>query len=417
MATTGAAADSLGPRFGPEDPTLPKPWKGLIDGSTGLLYYWNPDTNVTQYERPAGSAPPLPSGPPPSATTPNLASTSLMPTVPSNSVVSQQTTPQTVQAGQKMQANQLMQQQQPQQMSQQAPNQQPQQMPYQVPNQQIAQPRNEQYPHMQMPYQHMSYLQGQFIPPPQQGLQFSYHPGPQTNYNQGQPQQVPQIPVIQQTQEPQNMHRHDQQPQTSQIPPQAHFQQGLQAHYHHGQQPGLQSAHVAGQQGPTSKVSPASFSKMEEVAVQQGKQAGVQLPMAQQGGIISSGHQQPGGMPSINISPVGVHSLQPNRQFAEASPYRQQQMSGRAVPSHVEQSPVRPPMGLNMGYNEDRNERVGNDFYSSSRFEGPKMVPQQPKLAPLPIPQNPPVKFLYLESLRPLLIMLNSPTVRFKTYY
>lgn len=50
------------PRYAPEDPTLPKPWKGLVDGNTGYLYFWNPETNVTQYEKPgtslqAGSTP------------------------------------------------------------------------------------------------------------------------------------------------------------------------------------------------------------------------------------------------------------------------------------------------------------------------------------------------------------------------
>ncbi|RVW46562.1 DEAD-box ATP-dependent RNA helicase 46 [Vitis vinifera] len=46
------AATATGPRYAPEDPTLPKPWKGLVDGKTGYLYFWNPETNVTQYERP-----------------------------------------------------------------------------------------------------------------------------------------------------------------------------------------------------------------------------------------------------------------------------------------------------------------------------------------------------------------------------
>lgn len=50
-----ATDSSAGPRYAPEDPTLPKPWKGLVDGKTGYLYYWNPDTNVTQYERPKAS--------------------------------------------------------------------------------------------------------------------------------------------------------------------------------------------------------------------------------------------------------------------------------------------------------------------------------------------------------------------------
>ncbi|KAJ1262906.1 hypothetical protein BS78_09G144900 [Paspalum vaginatum] len=49
MATPGPA-DSSGPRFAPADPTLPEPWKGLIYGS--ILYYWNPETNVTRYEKP-----------------------------------------------------------------------------------------------------------------------------------------------------------------------------------------------------------------------------------------------------------------------------------------------------------------------------------------------------------------------------
>ncbi|KAI7733606.1 hypothetical protein M8C21_015996, partial [Ambrosia artemisiifolia] len=43
------------PRYAPADPTLPKPWKGLVDDTTGNLYYWNPVNNVTQYERPSES--------------------------------------------------------------------------------------------------------------------------------------------------------------------------------------------------------------------------------------------------------------------------------------------------------------------------------------------------------------------------
>lgn len=68
MAT--ASVSSAGPRYAPADPTLPKPWRGLVDGKTGYLYFWNPETNVTQYERPQAppnsvSAPPeKPSSPP-----------------------------------------------------------------------------------------------------------------------------------------------------------------------------------------------------------------------------------------------------------------------------------------------------------------------------------------------------------------
>lgn len=57
MAAT-ATLSSAGPRYAPEDPTLPKPWRGLVDGKTGYLYFWNPETNVTQYERPTSFAPP-----------------------------------------------------------------------------------------------------------------------------------------------------------------------------------------------------------------------------------------------------------------------------------------------------------------------------------------------------------------------
>ncbi|EPS66944.1 hypothetical protein M569_07831 [Genlisea aurea] len=62
MDSAEQSSSNLGPRYAPDDPTLPEPWKGLIDGSTGLMYYWNPETNVTQYERPASFTPPLKTG-------------------------------------------------------------------------------------------------------------------------------------------------------------------------------------------------------------------------------------------------------------------------------------------------------------------------------------------------------------------
>ncbi|KAG8366887.1 hypothetical protein BUALT_Bualt16G0014700 [Buddleja alternifolia] len=51
-----ATASSTSVRYAPADPTLPKPWKGLVDGKTGYLYFWNPETNITQYERPVDSS-------------------------------------------------------------------------------------------------------------------------------------------------------------------------------------------------------------------------------------------------------------------------------------------------------------------------------------------------------------------------
>lgn len=47
-----ASSATAGPRYAPEDPSLPKPWRGLVDGKTGYLYFWNPVTNVTQYQKP-----------------------------------------------------------------------------------------------------------------------------------------------------------------------------------------------------------------------------------------------------------------------------------------------------------------------------------------------------------------------------
>lgn len=69
-----AAAATPGIHYAPDDPTLPPPWKALVDGNTGYIYYWNTETNVTQYERPLSaplqSGPPLPVGPPPGSTPP-----------------------------------------------------------------------------------------------------------------------------------------------------------------------------------------------------------------------------------------------------------------------------------------------------------------------------------------------------------
>ena len=40
------------PQYAPADPTLPPPWRALVDGTTGYIYYWNTETNTTQYEKP-----------------------------------------------------------------------------------------------------------------------------------------------------------------------------------------------------------------------------------------------------------------------------------------------------------------------------------------------------------------------------
>jgi hypothetical protein len=38
--------------FAPDDPSLPTPWKRIVHSTTGHFYYWNPETNITNYEKP-----------------------------------------------------------------------------------------------------------------------------------------------------------------------------------------------------------------------------------------------------------------------------------------------------------------------------------------------------------------------------
>lgn len=120
------ATAEVAPAYAPEDPTLPKPWTGLIDGNTGVLYYWNPETNATQYEKPAPLPPPI-AAVPPSDSTPKLAP---IPTART----------------QKPNDNTLAQHDLDRQMPQLQPmHQMPNHQAHHVPNQ-----LNQQYPHMQV---------------------------------------------------------------------------------------------------------------------------------------------------------------------------------------------------------------------------------------------------------------------------
>jgi hypothetical protein len=59
MSRGSGSFGRVAPWYALKDPSLPKPWRGLVDDITSYLYYWNPDTNVTQYERPTTTPLPL----------------------------------------------------------------------------------------------------------------------------------------------------------------------------------------------------------------------------------------------------------------------------------------------------------------------------------------------------------------------
>ncbi|XP_064991724.1 DEAD-box ATP-dependent RNA helicase 46-like [Musa acuminata AAA Group] len=428
MATAEAAAGSLGPHYAPDDPTLPKPWKGLVDGNTGLLYYWNPETNITQYERPASSVPPLPPGPPPSASVPKLAPIPMAGNLPPNGTALQQGTQQIVQqaalpAQQQQQPSQHLFQQQQQQSSQQLPGQQPgpqallpnaQQIPIQQPhhstNQQMTQQQtSRQYMQIQSqhaPYQHVSYLQGPLLPSSQvqqqQGFQFSHQQGqepqgPQMTYQPGQQPQSLQIPNQQHPKESLTLNQQGQQTHGLQIP----LSQGLpilSQQTHHGLQVGQQQGRQSqGLQAGSQLVQQPQgqqprFPWVEDALHQEGKQGSLSSS-----GIASSSHHLPGLVPQVSIPSVGGRPPQsPNQlggsvqnvsssQVGIDTSYGKQQQAGSAVPSPMGHPVVHPPIGGKVAYDEDEHE-----FYPSSRMERPMMYPHQPKLAAIPLPQRQP---------------------------
>ncbi|XP_042514250.1 DEAD-box ATP-dependent RNA helicase 40-like [Macadamia integrifolia] len=403
MATAEAASASLGPRYAPDDPTLPQPWKGLIDGSTGLLYYWNPETNITQYERPATLPPPLPPGLPPSASTPKLAPIPMARTMQGQQLTqaiqqqgqqitqvaqqpgqllsqqqvqqfsqAQQQGPQTQQASQQpsqmvqsaQQQGQLMQQQFRQQMLQQPVQQMPQQMPQNL-SQQTAQHQGQQFSHQQLqqlPYQQSSLSPGQQISP-RQAQQVAHQHGSHISQQQAQPIPHQQGQQISQPQAQQIIHQH-----------------GQQFSHHQGQKMG--------------------FPKRDESDFQQGKQIAFSPSQIQ---------NLPTGSHSIQIPQIGIQSVHA-QQFGNssgntqtASPLVQIQQS---VTDHMHRQQVRQQMGtpienqvgptmlhnqqssgLKMGY-EDPHGRSGNDFYFNANKEGPVMLPQQPKLSAIPMARN-----------------------------
>ncbi|XP_042050682.1 DEAD-box ATP-dependent RNA helicase 40-like [Salvia splendens] len=420
MATAEASPSTLGPRYAPDDPTLPEPWKGLIDGSTGLLYYWNPETNVTQYEKPTALPPPLPLGPPPkmnpipgaralqpvNVQTPqsqqsiqaqpshgHISSSSLQPQVAS------QTPPGQLQGshlGPGMQHGHLAPEQVRPQMPQQPGHQLPSQMG-QMPMQsgqhghpQSMHPMPMQQGH-QAPYPYMQPMthaqQGQMYPGapmgPPHGFQFT-HQHPQYTMHQ---QKIP-------SQGPPSSSEHSQHLIQGQQLPQKQDQkiepgQRDDTDSQQGRQPGFSPAHqqfMQGQQFPHLREQKAGIPPRDDVENQQVNQAGFSPAqnLPQKMSMQANQNTQYGG---------SLVNVQPNN----PSVHLQQTVPELAHPQHVSgfqnhigsgtmhgQQQNQPPVGSNMPYEENQFGRPKNPYL----YNTPKdlnVVPNQP---PFPLSRN-----------------------------
>ncbi|VFR01169.1 unnamed protein product [Cuscuta campestris] len=361
MATAEAATSSVGPRYAPDDPTLPQPWKGLIDGSTGLMYYWNPETNVTQYEKPSAAPPPLPPGLPPP--TPKLAPIPGATSVQPSDAQGQQQSPH---IGQSLKQEQ------------------PQQGPSQVSAGQQqgshVNPTMQQQLHHVRPY----------------GMQQASHqmpmvqPGPLQHFTQPQVQQVQPFQGMQA-----GKHQDFQftQHQTS---------HGLYSHQNMNSQaqsvPEQQKHHLLqGQHFPHQQEHNIEFSQREDAEIPQGKQMGFSpIPFQQSSQSSTLAPNPMAGPPSqpMQYSGSSANMQQPASQVHwshsgsdsahyQHAPRFQSQMG--PVSSHGPQLNV-PPPGSNVGYEENLHGKVGNKFYENPIKDVHAMPPQasHPMLAAIP---------------------------------
>ncbi|XP_031111050.1 DEAD-box ATP-dependent RNA helicase 46-like [Ipomoea triloba] len=381
MATAEAATSSLGPRYAPDDPTLPQPWKGLIDGNTGLLYYWNPETNVTQYEKPSALPPPLPPGPPPASTTPKLAPIPGASAVPSSDVQGQQ--------GLHMGGQNLQQGQHMAPLLQQHP-QVTQQGPSQVPTGQ--QQGSLVSPTMQQQLHHVPQLRPHGIQ--QQGHQMATQPGPQIS--QPTMQHIPQ-PQVQQVQPFQGA-------QTGK-PPDFQFTQHQTSHGLYPQNmnsqgqnvPEQQKPHIMqGQHFPHQQEHNMEFRQREDIDFPQGKQIGFSPLPFQLSGSASGQTPTLGANPSLGpqYSGSSVNMQQPTSQVQwqhsgtdsvhhqHSSRFQSQMGPGS---SHGQQLNV-PPLGSKTSYEENSHGRVGNKYFDNTSKDAHAMPPQasHPTLAAIP---------------------------------
>ncbi|KAJ1414342.1 WW domain [Sesbania bispinosa] len=425
MATAEAASAGLGPRYAPDDPTLPQPWKGLIDGSTGLLYYWNPETNITQYEKPAPLAPPpLPSGPAPAASAPSLAPIPVAHTMQAGGMV-QQHGQQLMQAqpAQQQQVNHLSQQHGQSMPQQQSPlvapvtQQQPSQaQPAQQQSSQLAQSAPQ--PGLHQPRQQMMHPQGQQMMQPQgQQIQQMHHQMPpqaihSQHFGQGTSQDHGSHGVLPQAHQftPQNMHymAYQQNMIASRQPNSQQIQPNM---FTSGQPNSQQIQHNAhGQPFENQQDYKTAFPKVEEAEFKNGSQVGHSPSQYQQRSALPVQNSQniPAEVSSGQVPNVGVNAGQP-QQFRglsgsmQQSPSAMQPQQGGSelfyqhVPNfqnqmnpgmmHGHPSNVH-PIGQKMGHEDNSRGRAGNEYYYNSNKEMPTMGRQQPDMTQMPVSRN-----------------------------
>ncbi|KAF7837658.1 DEAD-box ATP-dependent RNA helicase 46 [Senna tora] len=402
MATAEAAPAALGPRYAPDDPTLPKPWKGLIDGSTGLLYYWNPETNITQYEKPTALPPPLPTGPPPAVSTPKLAPIPVAHSMPPGGIVTQhgqQLVQASHQQGQQVsslshQHGQTMPQQQSPQVPQ-ATQQQPSQVS-QVGQQQSSQPQ----PGLQQVRQQMLQPLGQQMP--QQQSQQLHHQIPQQaiqsqHFGQGASQDHGSYMV---------------QPQAHQFTHQnPHYMSYSPNMLSSGPQSSQQIQHNTHSQPLDNQQEfKAAFPKIEEVDFKNGSQVRLSPSQYQQKSALSVQNSQniPAGINSVQVPRMGVNTGQPHQfggvsgtMLQPSSAMHSQQGSSDLVYQHGHsfQNPMGPgmvhgqpsnvhPGDVKMGHEDNLRGRAVNEYYYNSSKEVPAMGSQPPNIAPIPNSRN-----------------------------
>ncbi|KAL8141448.1 hypothetical protein V2J09_014480 [Rumex salicifolius] len=442
MATTEAASATPGPRYAPEDPTLPQPWKGLIDGSSGVTYYWNPETNVTQYERPASVSSALPSAPAPGSNVLHSGQMKLSQTMSSSGLPAH-----SADHGARIAE---VSHQQPQYLNQSSQQHGQPQGP--VVGQQIHQQASPMFPMGQDSQQGQGYHQnyanfGQGMLPPGQTLLHQGQIG-QQQYGQQMGKQVSQQILPQSSHPgqrlPQGSHLGQQLPQEGQQTPQQVFQQTHQQAIqpmpqHLAQQiPQYQGPPMGQQTGQHFLLQPINYSPYQQPVPGQSLQSTQhQPPHTTQGPVFpykqenNVGYQQQNDVDALkrkqtvfspsqsdrtvnpSIQPptsASNHMLQSGGVPSQHQPlsssmhllHHNPSTSYKPVSETVHQqhglshqNQMSPAMmhghqtGFsNMGYEQHPQGRSGNDYFYKSKREPPAVASQDPKLAEIPIASN-----------------------------